>query len=160
MKRGHSAEPDDVQKRSKSALRWLGLSLEALKSSSSAESWHAAKQLVAEGAADVISYVEDVELGCVGISGRVSVSDNASAFPHLRPPPTLAPPQSVAVQLVLQQSSGQVLDAATSCCPGGFQPVLGSFCPCTTALLLCVAKQAQPPEKGPIQPLVSSSTGC
>lgn len=155
MKRGHSLDASDAQKRAKSSLRWLGAGLEQLKAHSSAESWHAAKQLVFEDAVTVSAYVDDAQIGCVSISGQVSaVSDNAAAFPHLKPPPSSATTQCVAVQLILHPSTGQLLDAATSCCPGAFQPVLGSFCPCATALLLKVAKQAQPPSEGSIQAMV------
>jgi hypothetical protein len=61
----------------------------------------------------------------------------------------------VHVQLCLHATSGELLDADTSCCPGGFQCVLGSFCPHAAALLLAVAKQATLPSEGRAAQLVS-----
>lgn len=155
MKRIHSPEAPDPQKRPKSSLAWLGLSLQQLKQLCSSESWHAAKQLVAESSVHISTYAEDTQLGCVCVSGHVAASENAAAFPHMRSTPELATPQPVSVQLALHPSTGQLLDADTSCCLGGFQPVLGSFCPYAVAALLQVAKQAQPPSQGSVQPMVS-----
>lgn len=153
MKRGHSPESADPQKRYKSGLAWLGQSLQLLRQLSSTEAWHAAKQLVAEGSADVTSFVEDVQLVCCCITAQIAASENAAAFPHRRS--EVAAPASV--RLVLDPSSGQLLDADTSCCPGGFQPVLGSFCPYALAAFLAVAKQAQAPTQGAMQPMVSNN---
>jgi hypothetical protein len=84
-----------------------------------------------------------------------AATDNAAAFPHLKPPREQSTPQPVSAQLILHPSTGQVLDADTSCCPGGFQPVLGSFCPYLAAALLKVAQQAKAPSQGPMEPAVS-----
>jgi hypothetical protein len=158
MKRIHSPDAPEQQKRSKSALAWLGTALQQLKQLSSAESWHAAKQLVAEHSVDIYAYVEDAQQGHVCICGHVAASDNAAAFPHMRPKSEVASTQGVSVQLCLHPSTGQLLDADTSCCPGGFQSVLGSFCPYAVAALLQVAKQAQAPSQGTAQTLVSHIT--
>lgn len=157
MKRIHSPDAPDPQKRSKSGLAWLGTALQQLKQLSTAESWHAAKQLVAEHSVDISAYVEDVQQGYVCISSHVAASDNASAFPHMRPKSEVASTQLLSVQLCLHPSTGQLLDADTSCCPGGFQSMLGSFCPYAVAALLQVAKQAQAPSQGTVQPMVSNT---
>jgi hypothetical protein len=61
----------------------------------------------------------------------------------------------MSVQLCLQGSTGELLDAQSSCCPGGFQAVLGSFCPCVAALLLRAAQQMALPQQAELSPLVS-----
>jgi hypothetical protein len=156
MKRTHSNEAEDEHKRSKSGLAFLRTALQQLKACSSTESWHAAKQLVSEGSVAVTGYDDDKSLGCICISGLVTApTDNAAAFPHLKPPREQSTPQPVSAQLILHPSTGHVLDADTSCCPGGFQPVLGSFCPYLAAALLKVAQQAQPPSQGAMQSVVS-----
>lgn len=159
MKRTHSPETSEHQKRPKSGLAWLGAAVVSLKSVSHTESWHAGKQLVAEGSVQVSSFTEDAQLGSVcTIDAHVCASENAAAFPHMRPTPEAAAPHTVSVRLCLHPSTGQLLDADTSCCPGGFQPVLGSFCPYAVAALLQVAKQAQLPSQGPMQAMVSAGT--
>jgi hypothetical protein len=157
MKRIHSPDVPEQQKRSKSALAWLGTALQQLKQLSSAESWHAAKQLVAEHSVEISAYVEDVQQGHVCISGHVAASDNGAAFPHMRFKSEAASTQRVSVQLCLHPKTGLLLDADTSCCPGGFQSVLGSFCPYAVAALLQVAKQAQAPSQGTAQTMVSDA---
>jgi hypothetical protein len=160
MKRTHPPEADNHQKRPKSSLAWLGAALVSLKSASHAESWHAAKQLVSDGSVEVSSFIEDAQLGSIcAIDARICSSENAAAFPHMKPTPQQAAPQAVSVRLCLHPSTGQLLDGDTSCCPGGFQPVLGSFCPYAVAALLQVAKQAQVPHQGCMQPMVSA-VGC
>lgn len=130
-----------------------------VRSLTAGEAWHAAKQLVAEGAVNLTSYQSDPQLGCVALQGHITaLNANAASFPHLGPSPAPAAGQPChAVQLCLDSSTGCILDACSSCCAGGFQCVLGSFCPCVAALLLCVAKQARLPEEGCLQPLVRST---
>jgi hypothetical protein len=60
------------------------------------------------------------------------------------------------VQLLLDTRSGELLDADTSCCPGGYHAARGSFCPCVGALLLAAA-QLQTLEHGEHQDLVGAS---
>lgn len=158
MKRLHYEEQMDAPKRAKSSLAWLGTGLQQLKSLSSIESWHAAKQVVAEGGVELRCFVEDDQLDCVCVQAHVGGSNvNAAAFPHIKPLPDSAATQSVAVELFIHSRTGQILDADTSCCPGGFQPVLGSFCPHAAAALLLAAKQARAPASGAVAPLVSLS---
>jgi hypothetical protein len=57
------------------------------------------------------------------------------------------------VQLLVDTRSGELLDADTSCCPGGYHAARGSFCPCVGALLLA-AGQLQSLEHGERQELV------
>lgn len=122
-----------------------------------------AKQLVGELLVDVTYVVDVVEGPAVWIQGKVTLNANAAAFPHqLLPSNTpekaaAAAGQTVAVQLCLHGSTGELLDADSSCCPGAFHPVLGSFCPCAAGLLLYAAKQAREPGQGPPILLVSSA---
>lgn len=176
MKRStHPEDSTQQDKKSKgSSLAFLGQALHKVKAYSSSESWHAAKEVVAEpGAVQVTHFVSaDTprhngggsagEAAAVCIQAHVSTAnlENAAAFPHLK---ASSSTQSavVAVRLVLCPSSGQLLDADTSCCPGAFQPVLGSFCPHAAAALLHVAKQAQLPEEGAMPaPLVRVDSVC
>jgi hypothetical protein len=60
------------------------------------------------------------------------------------------------VQLLVDTRSGELLDADTSCCPGGYHAARGSFCPCVGALLLAAA-QLQSLEHGEHQELVGTS---
>jgi hypothetical protein len=147
----HGEGPAEADKRARSSLAWLGKALGHVKAacSSSGDAYHAAKQLVAEqavGTAVLSACVLDAQLGCVLIQGAfTATNDNAAAFPHLtRPTPELP----IAAQLCVDAASGEVLDAATSCCPGGFQCVLGSFCPYAAALLLQAAKERRLPTEG------------
>lgn len=125
--------------------------LRDLKRCSSHDAWHSAKALVAEGSVRLQAALEDEGLPVVVLQGQITaLSADAAAFPHLLRTSSSSVPgasQPVSVALVLHASSGELLDADCSCCPGGFQPVLGSFCPCAAALLLAAAKAAAPPPR-------------
>jgi hypothetical protein len=60
------------------------------------------------------------------------------------------------VQLLLDICSGELLDADTSCCPGGYHAARGSFCPGVGALLLAAA-QLQSLAHGERQDMVGCS---
>jgi hypothetical protein len=129
----------------------------------SKEAFHAAKQLVSCKDVELAAVVEDRSNFCVWIQGRVTLNASAAAFPHtgLRLANTAdvvqaaAAGQVMSVQVCLQGSTGELLDAQSSCCPGGFQAVLGSFCPCVAALLLRAAQQMALPQQAELSPLVS-----
>lgn len=125
---------------------------------SHSEAWHAAKQLVADNLVSVNAVAHDAQHAqLVRLSGSITrYNPNTASFPHLLEPYARNPSsefaasqQPVDVQLILNESTGEVLDATCSCCPGGFQSVLGSFCPCITAVLLDAAKQAVVPSDEP-----------
>lgn len=123
------------------------------------EAWHAAKQLVADHHVGFIKIVPDSQRDqLVHISGHIrALNANTASFPHLLKPYARGPgdsstvqDRSVSVRLTVLISNGELVDADCSCCPGGFQPVLGSFCPCATAVLLAAAKDAaEPADKSP-----------
>jgi hypothetical protein len=112
---------------------------------------------------DLEAVVEGIPSPCVWVQGKVTLNANAASFPHtdLRQASTAdvdhaaAAGQVKSVQLCLHGSTGELLDAHSSCCAGGFQPVLGSFCPCVAALLLRAAQQMAVPEQAARTPLVS-----
>lgn len=70
--------------------------------------------------------------GCVHAAPGTPISQH----PHHAPG---AQSGLVSAEVSLDAASGQLLDARSSCCPGGFHAVLGSFCPAVTALLLAAA---------------------
>ena len=109
--------------------------------------WRAAKETVLHGAVRLTA-AEEASSGLLTLAGVVSVAAGSPLAQSAHHAPTLPP--SVAVEVALDASSGELLDARTSCCPGGFHAVLGSFCPCVGALLLQAAAEARAP--GGLQP--------
>lgn len=132
---------------------------------SSKEAFHAAKQLVHEEDVVLAAVVEESGSPCVWIQGKVTLNVNAAGFPHtglrqagtadVDQPAAAAAGQVMSVQVCLHSGTGEVLDADSSCCLGGFQAVLGSFCPCVAALLLRAAQQLALPQQAALSPLVS-----
>jgi hypothetical protein len=132
----------------------------------SKEAFHAAKQLVSEQHVQLEAVIKGTPSPCVWVQGRVTLNATAASFPHtgLHQASTADVDQAAAagqvqsVQLCLHGSTGELLDAHSSCCAGGFQPVLGSFCPCVAALLLRAAQQMVLPEQAALTSLVSSTS--
>jgi hypothetical protein len=77
------------------------------------------------------------EGGVLTLQGVVHLAPEAPITQHAHH--AAAPSGPVAVEVALHVSSGEILDARTACCPGGFHSVLGCFCPCVSALLLQAA---------------------
>jgi hypothetical protein len=100
--------------------------------------WKAAKAAAASGDAAVTCIREDSSTSTLSIQGSVTAPTNSSkvaAAAHTHPFPGQAQ-----VQLLVDTRSGELLDADTSCCPGGYHAARGSFCPCVGALLLATAQ--------------------
>jgi hypothetical protein len=117
--------------------------------------WRAAKAATASGDVEVLYIGECATSSTLCIQGSVAAPINSSkvaAAAHTHPFPGQAQ-----VQLLVDTRSGELLDADTSCCPGGYHAARGSFCPCVGALLL-VAAQLQSLEHGEHQELVGTSS--
>ncbi len=111
-----------------------------LKALSSPEAWRTAKLLANRDDVTVSSIDESVEgakqeeLQLLRVRGQVQQPASLTkAFPHSHADAAAA---VVLVEMVVDAGSGEILDCNTSCCPGGFNAVLGSFCPCATAVYL------------------------
>lgn len=127
------------------------------KSLSHSDAWHSAKQLVADDLVSVKAVYHDADQhdGAVHVVCDISAFNTSTAsFPHLLEPyacgvisTSPAPQLAAAAHITIDSNTGEVLDANSSCCPGGFQPVLGSLCPCVLAALLTAAKHAAQPSE-------------
>lgn len=106
--------------------------------------WRAAKEAVLRRAVTLHGASEDASNASLALTGRVAwlPGGGVAGHPHHTPPGDEGP-RSVAVAVVLDASSGAVLDARAGCCPGGWHPVLGCFCPTVGALLLAAAGAAR-----------------
>jgi hypothetical protein len=115
--------------------------------------WKAAKAAAASQDVRVACIKEDSSTSTLCIQGSVTAPPKGSkvaAAAHTHPFPGQAQ-----VQLLLDIRSGELLDADTSCCPGGYHAARGSLCPCVGALLLAAA-QLQSLEHGEHQELVGT----
>lgn len=119
---------------------------------SSAPAWRAAKAACLQGACSGVAGSIDAD----GLQG-VLVLTGACAVPAGSPlaecvhaarggvAAATAGGRGVAVEVALDAATGELLDARSSCCPGGFHPVAGAFCPCVAALLLAAAAAERAP---------------
>jgi len=120
---------------------------------SDSAAWRAAKAAAASGDVQVTCIKECTTSSTLCIQGRVTApttNSKVAAAAHAHPFPGQAQ-----VQLLVDTRSGELLDADTSCCPGGYHAARGSFCPCVGALLLA-AGQLQSLEHGERQELVGA----
>lgn len=124
---------------------------------SSPRAWRAAKQAVLQNACRIINKEEDQAV--LTVTGFVHLVPGSPASQHAHH--ASAPTGHVSVEVAVDAASGEILDCRTSCCPGGFHAVLGSLCPCVSALLLHAAAAA---EKSPgglqVQAAAGSGQPC
>ena len=134
---------------------------------SSPTAWRAAKDAVVRGGVR-ITQAEDAG-SVLTLGGRVAAPPGSelAQHPHHSAPVT-EPGRMVVVEVALDASSGEILDARSGCCPGGFHPVLGSFCPCVGALVLSAAAASRSDEGlagslttgGELEPQLVRFGGC
>jgi hypothetical protein len=113
--------------------------------------WRASKELVALGRVEVSCIKECPSTSTLCYQGSITAASGTTdgdAILH-----TCNCSSQTQVQLLVDTRSGELLDADTSCCPGGYHAARGSFCPCVGALLLAAA-QMQSLEHGERQELV------
>ena len=92
----------------------------------------------------------------VQIQGKFEQKDSngkgCMSFSHAR-----KPAQAYAALLKVDSVTGELLDCDTSCCSGGYHPVLANFCPCVAAVLLATCKQQQQISSAKLEPMVSGA---
>jgi hypothetical protein len=137
---------------SRSDHRTAGVSTARLLSDGAA--WKAAKAAAASGGLGVICIKECLATSTLCIQGSVTAPPKGSKVAEAAH--THQFPGQAFVQLLVDTRSGELLDADTSCCPGGYHAARGSFCPCVGALLLAAA-QLQSLEHGERQELVRTT---
>lgn len=131
MKRacGEQEDPDTFKRQKKELLFHRALQdVKAL----SAGAWRAAKHAVLHDACRIVGVDETSEI--LTLHGVVHIAPGSPTAQHAHHTP--APSGHVSVEVALDTNSGEILDCRSSCCPGGFHVVLGSFCPCVGALLV------------------------
>jgi hypothetical protein len=140
MREGSGRGPERAPLNYLCSLTFLGLT--TVRNLTASASWREAKLAVQQGRVRVAAYAGSLNHPHVQIQGTVEQTDSNGkgfmSFCHCR-----KPAQAYTALVKLDSTTGEVVDCDTSCCPGGYNPVLANFCPCVAAVLLASCKQQQ-----------------